>query len=321
MNLNTAAIVWLLDSGVEPFFAVSLGTLRLNSPSVWHDSVKVIFDCGLSQKCRSFLASVSSEGVRVFRLSDVEPSLLHADYYQKPGLLPMRARILVARLLERLRSRGDLPRIDVCLVCDCDTAFLREFGVPVIPGGSDILVMKEWDIRAGVERPLLFLRQSTFDRPLGEVPLDLLSTSLGIPASALVELPTYNTGVVVICPANCGFVDAWLAEYEQLLAIRDTVGRKVFAVYSAEQNALSLALYRRTVRGMPLSRRYNQFPPRPPKQWPTDTIIAHFITFTLNHQESRYGLWFKSREGVRGAGWVPGELLPDPRLTKLRHEA
>ncbi len=314
MDVLTSVVLWLLDVGSEAFLAVSLGSLRLNAAATWRNTVKVVIDCGLSNEMRSFLHSAAADQVRVFPLDFLESSLDITGHGR--GIVPMQARMRAPHLLSRLERRGDLPSFDACLVCDTDTVFLRDFSCPRPPRDTDVLIMQEWDVRDGVEQPLVLLRQSTFRRPLTQVPVSMLTTALGIPSNTLATLPTYNTGVLAFGSEGSRFVDAWLAEYDRLIGVTDEAGDPIVAPYSAEQNALSIAIHRQTVTWMPLPRQFNQFPPRRPAQWPQDTVIAHFITFPRNHQEPRYRLWFQARNMVRDAGWIPPSLLPDIEVNR-----
>lgn len=299
-------LLWLVDSGAEGHLAVSIGSLRLAARALWRSIAKVVVDCGLSRPMLAFLTTAASEGVYVIPISSISDELRGAT---RPGILPMRTRIRTPWFLEQLCGAGTLPPSRVCLVCDSDTVFLREFRLLRPSPNSDLLVMQEWDNQNGVEKPMLLMRQSTFAIPLAEVPLAKMSEALDLPEGTLRDMPTYNTGVFAFA-VGARFTDAWNHEYEQIISLRDDAGRMVFSSFAAEQNALSVAIQRGTIVPSPLTRRFNQFPPRPPYGWPADTAIAHFITFGRNHGEARYKPWFDARESVRASGWVPEPLLP-----------
>lgn len=301
-------ILWLADRGVEGHLAVSIGSLRNSAPVLWKTAAKVVIDCGLSDAMRRFLASKGREGVHVFCAAGPSGCVARAE---PPGILAMRSRIRAPLLLERLREEGKLASWRICLVCDADTVFLRDFALPdpTVEADTDLLVMAEWDTTAGVEEPLLFLRQSTFALPTGEVEVARLSEAIDIPERVLVSMPTYNTGVLAFAAGAC-FVGNWNREYETLISVTDEAGRGVFSRFAAEQNALALAIQRGTVLASPLARCFNQLPPRPPQSWPEDTAIAHFVTFGRNHREGRYALWFRTRDRVRDDGWIPRQLVP-----------
>lgn len=304
--LTKDTILWFVDSGAEGHLAVSLGSLRLVAPSVWRNATKMVIDCGLSSDMFAFLSAAASEGVHVVPASDI---------WDEPwdrtslGILPMRMRIHAPRLLGRRLAATFLPPASACLVCDADTVFWREFRIPMPSADSDLLIMQEWDNKTGADVPMLLLRQSTFGMPLKELHLEMISMALELPLETLRTMPTYNTGVIIFA-AEAGFTDAWNHEYETLIALRDHAGRRVFSPFAAEQNALSVAIQRGSIRAGPLPRRFNQFPPRAPLDWPADTIIAHFITFRRNHRKARYAAWFEARDAVRADGWVPEPLLP-----------
>ncbi|MEO8383454.1 MAG: hypothetical protein ABI779_27605 [Acidobacteriota bacterium] len=298
-------ILWFVDSGAEGHLAVSLGSLRLAAPSVWRSTTKVVIDCGLSSDMLAFLSAAASEGVHVvpaFKIWDEpwDPTSL--------GILPMRMRIHAPRLLSRRLAGSFLPPASAYLVCDADTVFWHEFKIPTPGADSDLLIMQEWDNKTGVDVPMLLVRQSTFALPLEEVHLETISRALGLPEDTLRTLPTYNTGVFTFV-AGAGFTDAWHHDYQTIIALRDHAGRRVFSPFAAEQNALSVAIQRGTISAGPLPRRFNQFPPRPPRLWPAGTVIAHFVTFRRNYREARYAAWFEAQDAVRAEGWVPEPLL------------
>src|ERR1035441_5816287 len=220
------SLLWLADQGVEGHIFISLGSLRLAAPSLWRNSIKIVVDCGLSPAALEFLMPLRREQVHVIPVSSVsnEPPDTRA------GIVAMRTRIHVSSFLERLQRAGDVPRATLCLVCDADTVFLREFVIPEPRVVSDLSVMPEWDNRDGVERPLLLLRQSTFTLPLTEVHVSELSAALEIQENTLRNLPTYNTGVFSFA-LGTQFVDAWRREYDRINTIRNAAGQLLFSPY------------------------------------------------------------------------------------------
>lgn len=300
-------ILWLADSGAQGHLLISIGTLRLAAPIFWRTTSKVVVDCGLTPEAREFLLTLGAEGLYVFPLDTIGLQQSEDDTFA-PGIIAMRARIEASLFVAELCARGGLPYSDHCLVCDADTVFLREFECPRPALGTDLIIMQEWDNRTGVDEPMLLMRRSTFAVPLDQVLMASLSRSIELPDRVLLSMPTYNTGVFGF---NIGssFSAPWREEYHRLLSQHDELGRRIFSLYAAEQNALALAIVRGTVVRSTLKRRFNQFPPRPPGRWPEDTVIGHFISFRSNHREERYSLWFSAHEAVRVSGWAPPELL------------
>lgn len=300
-------ILWLADSGAEGHLAVSIASLRRNAPNLWADSSKVIVDVGLSSTMLDFLANARSENVHVVPLAAIGVA---ATSSEPPGYLAMRTRIGVSVFLEGLADSGALPRTEHSLVCDADTVFSSEFSCPMPGPAADLMIMQEWDTHSGHERPMLLVRPSNFSQPLAEISLADIARDLDVPEDALRSMPTYNTGVFVFRVGR-QFADAWLCEYERLIGIVDGRGRPVFSMYAAEQNAMSIAIYRKTIVHDILPRRFNQFPPRHPQEWPADTAIAHFISFGRNHTEERYRRWFEARALAQADKWLPPALLSD----------
>lgn len=302
-------VTWMLDAGVERFFAVSLSSLRRAGRSFWDNNAKVIIDFGLTEPMAAFLDTLAAEGVFVHRFALPEDDAVVGGNAAN-GVGVMRRRVEIARLLPAITSSLGLT-VDGFIVCDCDTVFLAgpdTFPIPTEPGSVSIL--REWDIKNGVEVPLLLSRRSCFNKDaVLKGSLDGVCSRLGLTGEDLQRVVTYNTGVIGFAP-DATFHTAWEAEYESLRVILDEQGSPVFSAYAAEQNALSLCIHKRSVNVLHLPKRFNQFPPRPPATWPADTVIAHFITFRRNCGEERYALWYTLRDRARDDGFIPSALLP-----------
>ena len=296
--------VWLLDSGAESLFINSLGSLKLNARDFWDDNIKLILDFGLSEKMATFLSSLSGEHVYVHRLTlpDAE-DVVGAN--PGGGVGVMRRRVEISRILQSITESLKLT-VEEYVIYDCDTVF---FFSPVqfpMPGlGRQIIIMKEWDISNGVEVEMKICRPSSFAG--GSVPtryIPLISSKLGLTEREFISIPTYNTGVFGF-RAGVEFSQEWETAYTLIKTILDDQGVPIFSPFAAEQNALSLCVYKGAISISDLPKRFNQFPPRPPLTWPEETVIGHFITFNKNHEEDRYKLWYKIRNQLLSQKFIP----------------
>jgi hypothetical protein len=301
-------IVWLADAGVENFLINSIGSLRLNGRAFWEEHPKLVLDFGLSKSVSSFLASIKDEGVFVHRMSLPEERDVVGSNVRS-GVGVMRRRVELSGFIDPLVQNLGLI-VQGFIVCDADTVFLQppnEFPLPTKP--LQICIMREWDVIDNIEIDMLLYRPSSFvGSVLPEDSVSTIATHLRLSEDQLRKLPTYNTGVFSFC-AGANLKQAWEAEYKLLQSLRDEDDMLVFSPYAAEQNALSLSIFKGQVLISELPRRFNQFPPRSPRGWDVDTVIAHFITFRRNHTEPRYRLWFKTREQVFDNGFIPEALL------------
>jgi hypothetical protein len=301
-------IVWLLDSGVERFFATSLGSLRENGRSFWDNNIKLVLDFGLSEQMVSFLSSLKNEGVHIQTLPLPNDSDVVGGNAQG-GVGVMRRRVEVTDLIPGFIRNVNL-NVDSFIVCDTDTVFFNppdDFPLPT--ESAQISIMKEWDNIGGSEIDMRLYRPSSFSQNVvPEKHLPTISSKLGLAEDELRELATYNTGVFGFREGS-DFTNQWETEYALLKSLLDDEGRSIFSPYAAEQNAMSLCIHKQIIQVSELPRRFNQFPPRPPQAWPTDTVIAHFMTFKRNHNEARYRPWYEVREQVKASRFVPEDLL------------
>lgn len=296
----------MVDSGVEDMFAVSLASLRINAPEYWSAHPKLIFDFGFSPKITRWLQSLEGEKVYVRRLSLPECHFV-AGTTVLGGIGVMYRRMEIMSLAPSLVASWNLP-VESFIVCDADTVFLttpEEF--PIFD--KTISIMKEWDIVGGQSCSLRLCRPSSF-RASSRQDDDIatIAEQLSISESTLREIPTFNSGVIGF-RAGTNFTNQWRIEYDALARVVDSHSEPIFSPYAAEQNALALAIHKGTVSISNLPRRFNQFPPRPPSEWPAETVIAHFITFHRNHLQTRYDLWRDMKRRTREANLLPIDLI------------
>jgi hypothetical protein len=301
-------IVWLLDSGVEKLFSNSLGSLRINGRQFWNDNVKLVLDFGLTKRMRKFLSTLEAEGVYVQKISlptrnDVVGGNLTG------GIGVMRMRIKLTDILPQIISSLGF-NIEGFIVCDSDTVFLKSptcFPIPESP--FEISIMKEWDNIDNVETNMKLYRQSSFsENVLPENQISIISSYLGLREDELRTLPTFNTGVFGFrCDSN--FSSIWENEYGLLKSLFSADQKVIFSPFAAEQNALSLCIYKGLIQVSELPRKFNQFPPRYLPHCPEETVIAHFITFKRNHNQLRYKLFYTIRDQVHVSGFIPEDLL------------
>jgi hypothetical protein len=302
-------ITWLLDKGVEKLFAVSLGSLREKGRYFWGNNIKLVLDLGLSEPMYEFLMKLEDEGVFVHRLP-LPDNITVVGGDNLNGIGVMRRRIELPNILPQILETLAI-NVDEFIVCDSDTIFLQSpEGFPFPSANSQISIMKEWDLVGCKEMPMLLYRPSSFRG--GKLPddksLDLICSRLDLNEEELRQLPTYNTGVIGFL-SKASFTLAWQEEYDLIKSIFDEDGHPIFSPYAAEQNAFSISLYKKRIKALDLPRIFNQFPPRPPSNWPENTIIAHFITFSRNHTESRYHLWYEMHQLVKDSKYIPEHLL------------
>lgn len=301
-------IVWLADAGVEKFLINSIGSLQLNGKSFWEENLKLVLDFGLSKPISSFLASIKDEWIFVHRMSlPDDHDVVGGDVRNGVGV--MRRRVELSSFIDLIIQNLGL-NVQGFIVCDADTIFLQsphEFPLPASP--FQMCIMREWDLIDNIETEMRLYRPSSFvGSVLPEGSISRIATHLKLSDDQLRKLPTYNTGVFSFC-AGANLTHPWNEEYRLLKSLTDEDNRPIFSPYAAEQNALSLSVFKGQVVVSELPRIFNQFPPRPPSGWDVNTVIAHFITFRRNYTESRYGLWFKTREQVCNSGFIPKPLL------------
>jgi len=298
--MSKNVIVWFLDAGVESLLAVSIGSLRMNAPLFWSQSLKVIIDCGLSDLFCLFLRRLKPEGVSV-----VLAPLLVGEKDPAPGIAAMYQRINVSTLVTSL---PDIESGDCILSCDPDTVFLRELDQFPFPSpGTDITIMPGYSISKGHEIPTPWLRQATLVHPdLGDADLAHVARQLRLSAEELQSITSYNAGIFGFY-AGQDFSGPWCDAYRAIRETTDIKGRPVFTAFMAEQNALSLCIHRGQIRATELPRRFNQFMPiKPlPLVLPADTVIVHFINFRTNHHNDTYRLWYSMRDQLAALGFLP----------------
>lgn len=321
--IHSPAVVWLLDRGAEDKLPVSISTLRLNAPSAWSKWHKVVLDAGLTGPMYKWLQSLESEGVFVAPVP--EPSgddVVGGD--SSPAARVMRVRVGLTTLLQELAAAAAIPPIERFLHVDPDVVFLGSpeplFDSP--SRGEHVWAMKEWDWRGDpsldIQDSSRLSRRGTFAEGRSGAAAQL-AQHLGITKGELHAVETYNSGVWV-GSAGSALAENWTRAYRELNSIDRAEGGGFLNPYSAEQVALSVAIYRGDVICRSLPRKYNQFPPRPPHDWPRGTLMAHFITFERNYRGARYGLWFDCRRAVLAAGLCPRDLVSDGDAQITSHE-
>ncbi|MCB8924049.1 MAG: hypothetical protein H6652_00320 [Ardenticatenaceae bacterium] len=303
--LSKKVIIWFLDAGVESLLAVSLGSLRLNAPMFWSQSLKVIIDCGLSRPFRFFLRRLEPEGVCVVLAPQQLAPQLVEEKAPSPGIAAMYQRINVSTLVTSLL---DIGAGDHIISCDPDTVFLKEVDrFPFPSSGTDMTIMPGYSISRGREVPTPWLRQATLMYPdLDDADLVYVGRQLRLSAEELQSITSYNAGIFGFC-AGQDFSGPWRDAYRAIRKTTDIKGRSVFRAFMAEQNALSLCIHRGQIRVSELPRRFNQFPPiKPlPLVLPADTIILHFVNFQMNHRNGTYCLWYSIRDQLEALGFLP----------------
>jgi hypothetical protein len=299
---SVASVVWILDAGAEGFLPVSLGSLRVRAPEFWRDNPKIVVDCGISEAMKGYLGLLTEERVHVV------PGRFRTSASDTLGVPAMRQRVEISEFAQDLRALVS-PLDGGVLVVDTDTVFLRSpIGFPFPDGRADVAIMPDWDIVNGKIVPTPMFRSVSLQQPQSERDVEHIARQLGLSAANLLALRSHNTGVFGFRVGR-PFSAAWRTAYEELSAATDLHGRAAFAPFAAEQNAMSLAIYRGGIVARPLSRRYNRLPPRPPRRWPAPTVIAHFVTFRRFHHEQRYALWFQIVEELREAGVLPADFV------------
>jgi len=298
-----ASIVWILDAGAEGFLPVSLGSLRLHAQQFWRDHSKIVVDCGISPTMKEHLAQLAEERVYVV------PGRFYTRASDTLGVPAMRQRVEISAFAQELATLVS-PFDGNVLVVDTDTVFLRPpMDFPFPDGAVDLAIMPDWDIVDGKIAETPMFRPVSLQRPQLEENVEHIARQLGLPVPDLLALRSHNTGVFGF-RVDRPFSGAWRTAYDDLTATTDLHGEPVFAPFAAEQNAMSLAIYRRWIIARPLPRRFNRLPPRPPRRWSASTVIAHFVTFRRFHHEQRYRLWFQTVDELRKAGFLSADFLP-----------
>ena len=299
-------VIWMVDSGAEKMFAISLASLRCNAFTYWNRYPKLVLDFGLSERCLQWLRQLTSQHVHVYS-SSVPDSGSVLGGFSGGGVGVMSRRTEITTLAPAIAADLGLA-VEEFIVCDSDTVFMRDPGeFPIVAGR--LSAMQEWDNLCGQEYSLRLCRPSSFRK--NQVPTDSFPTvarQLGISAEDLSQVTTYNSGVIGF-RSGTDITQQWRTEYKLLTNVLVTAHDGIlFSPYAAEQNALALAIHKGTIHVHELPRRFNQFPPRPPSAWSDDTVIAHFITFRLNNHEARYDLWRNVRQYLCETGDLPAEL-------------
>lgn len=306
------AVVWIFDEGAEDKFPVSLCTLKLNAPDLWASSIKVIIDMGISTPMKSWIDSLADEKVTLIPASLPPANQVIGSQRQRPAQV-MLARLMLCNILQALVLERKIAPIDVFLHVDTDTAFFKSPNESLEMEwiGEHIRAVKEWDWvgdpALNNQESMKLNREGTFTSSDSKR-CEKFAFHLGIDEGEFNTIETFNSGVwVARCQSTLS--DIWREVYDQLRVIDHTEGGDFLRSYSAEENALSVAIYLGRILCRPLPRRFNYFPPRPPHSWPSDTSIGHFITFHKNGQEVRYRKWFEFKQAIIQAGLCPQSLM------------
>lgn len=307
------AIVWIFDSGAEGVFPISLFSLRRAAPSLFERGPLIVIDCGMTEVMRTWLRSKRLSNLSVVTANLPEPSRVMGGASWRAASI-MRLRIELPRLLEALIAQSRVPRFATFLQLDTDTAFLSdpldEMSEPW--EGEDIRCCYEWD---WVGQPqddhqefMKFVRASSFAATDYPDKLPQLADALHMSIGELKCVPTVNSGVWM-ARVGSALSDKWVESYSRLVRLDAELGPGFFNPYSAEQNALSLAIYRGAIAPRFMPRRMNHLPPRDPHLWPEDLCVAHFISFARNWPRRAYRLWSTLRELTIQSRFAPSSLL------------
>ena len=305
------AVIWIFNQAVEEMFAVSFGSLACNAPDVWDGWLKIIIDAGISDLMRAWLRSFAGEGVHVLPVSLPQPSEVVGGQRHLPAQI-MLARLRLPVLVDRMIRAGFLPPVERFLHVDADTAF---FASPqelteASWGAEQIWAVKEWDWVGEKEQMVTEDLRMARDHCFISTAQDRhrrLAAVLGMSTEDLLMVPSYNSGVWVAMPGD-HLTNPWEETYRKLRAADETLGGSFINPHSSEESALSLAIHRGAIRIKPLPRQYNYLPPREPRDWPSDTVIAHFVTFHLNHHWPAYRRWYAQRDSLQRNGLWPWDV-------------
>lgn len=305
------AVVWLFDHGSEGFFAPCLYSLAKNCPSFWNESLKVVVDCGVSQRFREWLSSQNHF------LNIVRPHLPKFGEVlggeSVPAARVMRLRIELSRILADAAGQGAIPYFSEFLQCDPDILFLGDpAGVFEMPWeGEDIRCVQEWDWHGPLENNrqqlMPLFRDSTFRSGVRHDDRAAIARSIDIEEAELTCITTVNSGVWA-ARTESELPEKWLKSYQSLKAADACFPGGMFSPYAAEQNALSLGIYKGLILPRYLPRKYNYLPPREQFAWPEDVCIAHFVTFRRNWTRTAYRVWSRMRAAAISDGFVPAQL-------------
>jgi hypothetical protein len=308
------AIIWILDKGVEQKFLVSFCSFLMRTKKEGEKIIKVVFDVGISKNIKHWISGLGIKNlfllpIRYPRVEDVvgEKKNLPAQV--------MRIRVNLTNILKKNISEGILPDFDTFLHVDSDTAF---WSSPIRLlnqnwEGEHIRIAKSWDW-IGDAKPenqiLLKLNRDSTYIDNSEDRGERLAKHLGISLGELNTIYKVNTGVWMSIVGS-KLSENWEFYYKKLQRIDKLEGGNFLNPHSAEENALSLAIYfgKVTVRFLP--RKLNTLAPKPPEDWPKDTCIGHFVTFHKNWRRSTYKKWFDIRNEILDAGLCNIELIDE----------
>jgi hypothetical protein len=309
---RSSAIVWIFDSGAEGPFPISLYSLQLKAPRLCERSVLVVIDCGLSDQFRAWLSNLRKPRVHIVAAS-LPLSVPVVGVSRMPAAAVMRLRIELPLLLSGLIQSGELPKFEQFMQLDTDTAFLSEPGDRFLLEweSEDIQCCYEWDwvgeAENDVQSLMKFIRPSSFIAENYIDKLPSLAEGLDMTKAELHCIPTVNSGVWV-ARVGSNLSTKWVASYNRYHRLDEALGPGLLNPYSAEQNALSLAIYRGEIVARLIPRRYNHLPPRAPWDWPPSTVIAHFVTFLRNWNRPAFRAWSAMRRDAIRTGFVPSFL-------------
>lgn len=307
------ALVWAFDAGAEERFPICLYSLLRVVGRERLGLHLIILDCGISEAFREWLGGLTVPRVSVIKLPlPAGTEVIDGGRSRAVGI--MRLRIELPDILSQLMRGGAIPKFKQFAHLDTDTAFLSS-PIPMLSqpiGKEDIVCCYEWDwttpIGNNVQALMRLVRPSTFGALSYPANLNEFAAALNLELPELHCVPTVNSGVWM-ARVDSQVSGSWLNSYRRLHRIDSQIGPQYLNPYSAEQNALSIAIYKGEVVARFMSRNFNHLPPREPYGWPAACVIAHFVTFAANWKRPAFRLWSALRKEAVNSGFVHMSLV------------